>query len=221
VVAVRTKELPEADDEFAQSVNIDCETMEDLRRAVRSSLDERALRRAEEGLKSEVMEALTNRNRFEVPEYLVAQQAESRMRSLARIISANRVDPRNLNVDWEQLRAAQWDRAEREVRGVFILEKITELEGIEPSDEEVANEIERMAEGAGQTVEALKARLTKENALDSIKLQVRNRKALEFVTSTADISIEEVEAEVEALEKGEGDIGGVEGGNIGGGVGND
>jgi trigger factor len=195
--------------------------MEDLRRAVRSSLDERALRRAEEGLKSEVMEALTNRNRFEVPEYLVAQQAESRMRSLARIISANRVDPRNLNVDWEQLRAAQWDRAEREVRGVFILEKITELEGIEPSDEEVANEIERMAEGAGQTVEALKARLTKENALDSIKLQVRNRKALEFVTSTADISIEEVEAEVEALEKGEGDIGGVEGGNIGGGVGND
>ena len=44
-----------------------------------------------------------------------------------------------------------------------------------------------------QTVAALKARLTKEGALDSIKLQVRNRKALDLVIASAETETVEIE----------------------------
>jgi trigger factor len=102
------------------------------------------------------------------------------------------VDPRQMNLDWERLREAQRERAEREVRSHFILDRIAESEKIEVSDEEIDKEIGQFAEGSGQDVAALRARLTKEGAVDSIKEQVRNRKALDFVIASAEIREEEV-----------------------------
>jgi trigger factor len=67
------------------------------------------------------------------------------------------------------------------------------VEQLEVSEDEVNREVERLAAGSGQTVEVLKARLTKENALDSIKEQIKNRKALDLVISSAEIRIEEIE----------------------------
>ncbi|HYX71455.1 MAG TPA: hypothetical protein VE732_01685, partial [Nitrososphaera sp.] len=64
---------------------------------------------------------------------------------------------------------------------------------VEVSDDEINQELEQYAASMNQSVDALRARLTKEGTLDSIKEQVRNRKALDLVIASAEIRTEEVE----------------------------
>lgn len=193
VVAVRIKELPGADDEFAHSVSEEFKTIDELRVDIRSKLEKEAAQKSEAELHSATMEKLVDRNRFDVPEYVVQKQIDSRMKTLFRQMSGRGMDPRLLKIDWEGIRDAQRERAEREVRGSFILDRIAEIESIEVSEEELTGEIKQYAESLGQTEEALRARLTKENTLDSIREQVRHRKALDLVIASAEIQTQEIE----------------------------
>ena len=193
VIAVRAKELPEADDEFAHSVNEEFNTIDELRADIRSRLDREAAQKSEAELQTNAMEKLVDRNRFAVPEYVVDKQIDSRMKTLFRQLSGGGMDPRQMKIDWEALRETQRERAEREVRGSFILERIADAENIEVSEEDLSGEIQQFADSIGQTAEALRARLTKENTLDSIKEQVRHRKALDLVIASAEIRTEEIE----------------------------
>ncbi|HEV8481982.1 MAG TPA: trigger factor [Blastocatellia bacterium] len=193
VTAVRAKELPEVDDALASSVNETFGTIDDLRADIRSKFEHEASHKTEEELRSAAIEQLVDRNRFEVPQYIVEKQMDSRINSLVRQFASQGIDPRQLKIDWEAAREGQRERAEREVRGSFVLDRIAELEHIEVSEAEIDSEVEQFAARTRQTMEALKARLTKEKALDSIKEQIRNRKALDFVISSAEIRTEEIE----------------------------
>lgn len=198
VTGVRVKELPDASDEFAQSVGEDFKTLDDLRTHIRSTLEREAGNRSESEFSSTVMEALVNRNRFPVPEFIVEKQMDSRLNTLVSQLASQGMDPRRMQIDWEGIREGQRERAEREVRATFILDRIAETENIEVGEDELNHEIEHYAESMNQTVAALKARLTKEGALDSIKSQVRNRKALDLVIASAETEIVEVEGLSEA-----------------------
>jgi trigger factor len=207
VTAVRVKELPELDDEFAGSVNEEHKSVDELKTSIRSRLEHEAEHKTDDEFRGAVMDALVDRNRFDVPEVVVERQLDSRLRMFISQLAGQGMDPRRLQLDWDQLRESQRERAEREVRGFFILDRIAADENIEVSDEELDREIERRAEGTRESAAVLKARLTKEESLDSIKEQVRNRKALDLVISSADIRIEEVaglgEQKAATGEKGE------------------
>jgi trigger factor len=193
VTALRVKELPEADDEFARSVGEDFKTLDELRADIRSKLEHEAEHRTDSELRSAVMEQLVDRNRFDVPEFIVEKQIDSRLQMFFRQLAGQGLDPRRLKLDWEDLREAQRERAEREVRGTFILDKIGEAEKIEVGEDEINQELEQYAASMNQSTDALRARLTKEGTLDSIREQVRNRKALDLVIASAEIRTEEVE----------------------------
>ena len=193
VTAVRVKELPEADDEFAQSVGEDFKTIDELRSDIRSKLEHEAVHKTDTELRAAVMEQLVDRNRFEVPGFVVEKQIDSRLQMLFRQLAGQGLDPRQLNLNWDDLREAQRERAEREVRGTLILDRISEAEKIEVGEDDINEELEEYAASMNQSLDALRARLTKEGALDSIKEQVKNRKALDLVIASADIRTEEVE----------------------------
>lgn len=193
VTAVRLKELPGADDEFAQGIGEQFKTIEELRADIRAKLEHEGEHRSDSELRSALMEQLVDRNRFEVPDYIVEKQMDSRLNTFVRQLAGQGLDPRSLKLDWNDLRESQRERAEREVRGSFILDRIAEAEKIEVPDAEVDREISQLAERSGVTVDVLRARLTKEGSLASIKEQVRNRKALDLVIASADTRIEEVE----------------------------
>ncbi len=91
------------------------------------------------------------------------------------------------------MRESQRERAERDVRASFITERIAEVENIEVTEEDVNKELEHFAEHSGEDVAALRARLTKEGGLDSIKEQIKHRKTIDLVIASADIKIEEVQ----------------------------
>jgi trigger factor len=204
VTAVRRKELPEASDEFAQSLDEELKTVDELRANIRKQMEHQGEHRSEEELRNAALEALVERNRFAVPEFILDRQINSRFNTLLDQLFASGIDPRQMQLDWAQIRAGQRERAERDVRGMFILDRIAEQENIEVSDEDLNDEIEGYAQQRGESVEAARARLTKEEALDSIKEQVRHQKALDLVIASADLKTEEVEglraAEAEAAE---------------------
>jgi trigger factor len=193
VTAVRLKELPAADDEFAQGIGEQFKTIKELRADILGKLEHEGEHRSDSELRSALMEQLIDRNRFEVPDYVVEKQMDSRLSTFVRQLQGQGLDPRSLKIDWDDLRESQRARAEREVRGSFILDRIAEAEKIDVADAELDREISQLAERSGIALDALKARLTKEGSLDSIREQVRNRKALDLVIASADTRIEEVQ----------------------------
>jgi trigger factor len=217
VTAVRVKELPELDDEFAGTVDTAFGSLDDLRTSLRGTMEREAVERSDAELRNEAMKALGDRNRFEVPQSIVDRLAESRIAAFARSMHGQGRRFEDLGVEPEQLRALERVRAGEDVRGMYILQRIAEDQNIEATDEEMAQEVDRIAQASGKPVEAVKARLTKENGLDSIKEQIENRKALDFVIASADIRTANAEAEeVERDQTGdkgdeEGQAGGSEG----------
>jgi trigger factor len=115
------------------------------------------------------------------------------MKAMFRQMAGQGMDPRLLKIDWSSVRDGQRERAEREVRGSFVLDNIAQAEKIEVDEEELSREIKEYADSLGQTEEALRARLTKEDSLDSIREQVRHRKALDLVLGSAEIRTEQIE----------------------------
>jgi trigger factor len=194
VTAVRRKELPEVNDEFAQSIGEDqFKSLDELRAKIREGMEHRGEHQTEEEIRNAALEALIERNTFDVPDFLLERQISSRFNQLLDQLFQSGIDPRQMQLDWAQIRAGQRERAERDVRGMFILDRIAEQEKIEVSEEDINHEIEDYAAHRGETVAAAKARLTKEEALDSIKEQVRHQKALDLVIASADLKTEEIE----------------------------
>jgi trigger factor len=192
ITAVRLKELPAADDEFAQGIGEQFKTVEDLRSDIKQKMEHEGEHRSDAELRASLMEQLVDRNRFEVPEFIVEKQMDSRLNTFVRQLASQGMDPRSLKIDWDDLRESQRERAEREVRGSFILDRIAQAENIEVADADVDQEISQLAERAGAAPDAIRARLTKDGALDSIKEQIRNRKALDLIIASADTRIEQV-----------------------------
>ena len=191
VSAVRVVELPELDNEFAASVNESFESMDALRAHVRQDLETTMADRTDSEIRAAAIAELLSRNRFQVPDFLVDHQTETRFRSLIRGLQSRGVNVRDPKLDIEALMQGQRPLAEDEVRTAFILGKIVEAENLQSSEQELDDEIEDIAAASGSSVESMRANLTKRDALDSIKEQIERRKALDFVIASADITVEE------------------------------
>jgi trigger factor len=198
VTAVRRKEVPALDDEWVKSLGEDeVETVEQLRARVRENLTKNSEHEAEHRLRDEVLSQLIERHRFEAPETLVSYQANQILQSMIRDMISHGLDPRSQDVNWEAMRDMVRERAGDDVRGSLLLERVAEAESIEVSDEEIEAEIQSIAEGSRQSVEQVRAALTKQGGERSIADRLRNRKALDFLVQHAVVREEEWRDEAE------------------------
>ena len=188
VTAVRQKELPELDDEWAQSLGAEVDTIEMLRKRVREDLEARAKAESEHHVRGELVRKLVESHKFEVPQTLIEQQTNQRVQDVARQMMGRGIDPRNEKLDWERAREELKPQAEDDVRATMLMEKIAEAENITVSDEEVEAEIESIATAAQQSIEQVRAALTKNGGERSIAHRLRNRKALELLVENASIT---------------------------------
>ncbi len=192
VVAVRRKELPELDDDFAREVS-DCQTLQELREQVRKDLQRQFEHQAEIQLRADLLEQLCNSYDFPVPESLVEEQTQNRLRDLADLALRHGVSPEELKqLDWTEQQARERRRAVSDVRGAVIMGRIAKAEGIEVSPAEIEAEIERLAAATHEPVEAVRARLTKDRGLASIEHRLRYKKALDIVVQNAEVTTEEI-----------------------------
>lgn len=192
VVAVRQKELPELDDDFAKDFG-DYETIQEMRDKVRENLVKNAEDQADSKLRDELLEQILSGYDFEVPSVLIEQQAQERLREFAYMLMRSGMPPQSVkDMNWEEQMEKARLQAARDVRTALVVSWIGDAEGIKVTQEEIDAEIERMAESTGEQVEQLKARLTREEAVSSIENRLRYQRSLDAVVRNAEISIEEV-----------------------------
>ena len=188
VTAVRQKELPELDDEWAKSLGDEFDSAEALKTKVREDLEARSTAESDRQLRDDVIRKLIDTHKFEVPQSLVNQQTHHRMENVARQMINRGIDPRQQDMNWESAREELKVQAEDDVRATMLLEKIAEEENITVSEEEVQLEIEAIATAARQPLMQVRAALTKDGGERSIAHRLRNRKALELLIENASIT---------------------------------
>lgn len=191
VSAVRVKELPEMDDEWARSLGEDLDSMETLKKKIREDMEERSGHDAEHRLRGDLLQKLVESNQFEVPESMVDHQTKRRLESIVRDMMGRGVDPRSQGMNWQGAREELKIQAEADVRGSLLLERIAEEEKIDVSDEEIEAEIQMLARSSKQSVEQVRSVLTKEGGERSIANGLRNRKALDLIVENAKVADEE------------------------------
>jgi len=196
VSAVRVKELPELDDEWAQSLGEEIASLSDLREKVRADLEARSLNEADGRLRADLVRQLVEAHPFELPDGLVQHQTEQRLESVVRDMVGQGIDPRNPELDWEKARDSLKDQAGYDLRGSLVLERIAEEEKIEVTPEEIDNEISAIADASRQTPEQVRTILTKQGGERSIAGRLRNRKALDFLVANANVADTEWKEEV-------------------------
>jgi len=200
VSAVRHKELPELDDEWAASLNEEFSSLANLRTKIREDLEARAGTEAEHRLRSELMRQLAEKHPFEVPETLIEHQTTNRLETVVRDMMNRGIDPRKTELNWAGAREELRGQAEEDVRGSMLLERIAEEEGLNVTPEEIEAEIEAIALGSRQPKEQVRAALTKDGGDRSIASRMRNRKALDLLVENANITEEEWKEETTKAE---------------------
>jgi len=200
VTSVRRKELPEVDDEWAKSLGDEFDSVATLREKVREDLQQRATFESSQRLRSTVMRKLVESHPLEVPETLVEHQTNQLMQSVLRDMMGRGVDPRQMEMNWDEVRGQLRDQAASDVRGSLLLERIADEEQIGVTDEEIEAEINHLATHSRQTPEQVRAALTKQGGERSIADRLRNRKALDLIVENASVSEEEWREEAESFE---------------------
>jgi len=181
VNAIKQKNLPELNDDFAKELG-EFSTLDDVRQRIREGMEHERRHEAERAAKDKLLAELIRRNEFEVPEALVERQIDVRLERGLRALAAQGLKAEDMKkMDLPRLRAGQRDQALGEVKAALLLDKIADEEKIEVADDEINREIEALATQTNQAPDAIRARLTRDGALDRIRNRIRNEKALDLL----------------------------------------
>jgi len=186
VLGIKTKKLPELNDEFAKDVS-DAATLDELKKKVRESLEHQRDHKHKELLHEKILAAVVQLHDFPVPESLVEHQMDVRLKRVVRSLAAQGVDPRAVNVDWVTLRRRQQERAADDVKAELIVDRIASTENIDVTEQEADQELQHLAGHGGESAEAIRARLTKQGTLDRIKAKLRSDKTLDWLAQNSRI----------------------------------
>jgi trigger factor len=182
VLGLKQKALPELNDQFAKELGEEFTSLDLVSQRIREGMEQERKHSAEHTAKDKLVDELVKRNDFDVPEALVERQIDVRLERGLRALAAQGMRQEDLKkMDLNRLRAGQRDQAVQEVKASLLLEKVAEEEHIEVSDAEIDREIEALAAQSKQTPEAIRARLTRDGALDRIRHRIRSEKTLDFL----------------------------------------
>jgi trigger factor len=181
VLSLKSKTLPELNDDFAKELG-EFTGIGDVKTRIRENMVAEKTHTAEHEAKDKLVAELVKRNDFDVPEAMVDRQIDVRLERGLRALASQGMRSEDMKkMDLNRLRAGQRDQALEEVKASLLLDKIADLEKVEVSDEEINQEIEALATQTKQTSEAVRARLTRDGALDRIRNRIRSEKTLNLL----------------------------------------
>ncbi len=185
--AVKAKKLPEIDDEFAQKINKEFKTVDDLKEDITKKLVENKEKEEIDRQKEEILNKLLDEYEFELPESLVNQETNQlmveyvqNMYYMGADINAEEYKPQNLRKKFEP-------EAKKRVKATFILLAIAEKENLDVSSQEIRNTIAQEASQKQTTFEALYKEYQEKNMIPIIQMDILGDKALELLHKNAKI----------------------------------
>lgn len=185
VAAVKRRQVPELDDEFARALG-EFESLDALRERIRGDLRRAREERARGRLRESLMDDLLGRVEIPVPPGLVDRRLQSRLERAHRELHGA------LPHDDLHARMAQWQEewrpdAERHVREDLLLDAVAEAEGAVVSDEDVSARVEEMAREQGIDPGRLRKAYDERGLVPALRAELRRERALDALIGRAEI----------------------------------
>ena len=180
---IKTKELPELNDEFAQDVS-EFDTLDAYKEDLKKHLEVEKENDAKRTKEDEAIKKIIEKSSMDIPEAMIETQCENMINEFAQ-----RIQQSGLSMDQymqfsgmtlDKLKEQVRPEAETRIKSSLVLEQIAKDEKIEVSDEEVQAEIEKMAKAYGMEADKL-AEYMGDAEKESIKRDVAVTKAVDLI----------------------------------------
>ncbi len=184
---IKMKELPEVNDEFAQDVS-EFDTLEEYKASLKAKIEERKATLAKEKKETQLLEKLVANAEMDVPAVMVETTQENMVNRSLEGIRRQGIPPeaylQYMGQTMESLKEMYAPQAEAQVKSRLALEAVAKAEGFAVTEEEVDEEIGKMAAGYGMDKEKLLG-LIGADEREQLKEDVCVRKAYELIEETA------------------------------------
>ena len=187
VKAIKVKELPELDDEFAKDVS-EFETFAEYKADIEKNLKERKEAAAKREKEDKVVDKVIENAQMDIPEAMLMTQCRQMLDDFSR-----RMQSQGLSMDQyfqftgmtaDKMMEDMKPQALKRIQTRLVLEKVAEVENIQPTEEEVNEEISKMAEAYKMEADKLKE-LLGERELEQMKKDMAVQKAVTVIADAA------------------------------------
>lgn len=187
VTAVKEKKLPDLDDDFAQDVNESYKTLADLKAALKKKLEDRLEAKLREVKLNALLEKLAASTPFDIPASMLEAELEN---SWGNVASQNRMNPDQLaQIFGSEAKKSMLDgwrpAAEKSLRHRLILNKIMELEKVEPSEADTDAELARLAERRRSTLAETKAQYQQNGLMEYVVQDLKDKMTVDLLLAGA------------------------------------
>ena len=166
VHAVRVKELPEADDEFAKDVS-EFNTIAELRDHKKEELEKKAMNEAKAKKENDVIEKAVANATVDIPDVMIDRQADRMLNDIRYRLSMQGISLEDYckytGTKAEVMKAEMKNEAERRVKTQLVLDAIMKAEGIKAENDEVDKKIDEYCAQFDDKAEEFKAKLNEDD----------------------------------------------------------
>ena len=175
--------LPELDDEFAKDVS-EFDTLDEYRASIRARMETVEKDNAESAFQNALIEKASDAITAEIPDAMVEDHIDNMVREYEQNMQASGLNLQTylqyMGQDMASFRASMRPMAERRAKTELLLETIAEVENIEVTPEEIAEEYEKAAENYQVDLEIVKGGVPESAIVGDIKA----RKAAQIIFDT-------------------------------------
>lgn len=181
---IKSKELPELDDEFAKDVS-EFDTLDELKADIKKQMNERKAEEAKNDFENQLIEQVIDNMECEVPKCMFDKRADEMVQDYAYRLQMQGIDLdtylKYLGQDKDAFKATFKDGAQKQVKASIALEAIVEAEKLEATEEEIDAEIAKLAEQYQMEADQIK----KAVPADQIAADVKTKKAIDIIVDSA------------------------------------
>ncbi|XOB65751.1 trigger factor [Deferribacteres bacterium DY0037] len=166
---IKRKAIPELDDEFAKDVDEKYETLAQLKEDIKKDLELEAEEMAKDAVYNSMLDKFMEENPFDIPTVMVREQAMRLVEQQLRQYAMYGIDPAQMGIDKNALAEQNFPVAEKQVKSALIINKIGEIEKINPTEEDTEKSLDEYAERYGKTKDELKKELDQYGGMQSFQ----------------------------------------------------
>lgn len=189
---IKTRVLPEVDDEFVKDVS-EFETLDELKEDLKKKAAERKEKDADLAVETQLIEGMLEGFEAEIPQAMIDQKVMENIRDFDYSLQMQGLNMQQymqyMGLKIDDLKEQYKEQSEKQVKMRLAFEKIAELESLEPTAEDIENQYNEYAEMYKMDVEKIKASIPEAELVKDLKV----KKASEFIKENAKIT-EEVKA---------------------------
>jgi trigger factor len=184
---VKTKELPELDDEFAKDVDDEVETLDELKQKKKEQLEEERKQNAENEKRQQLIEKASENVEVEIPEAMVETELDQMVREFEQNLQMQGLTMEMYSQfsgqDEAALKEQMKEDAAKRVQTNLTLEAIAKAENLEVTEEDINGELEKMASMYGMDVQQIVPLLG--GNTEAIESDLLMRKAIDFLAENS------------------------------------